>query len=96
MCNKRIHCSISISVDCGDLKCKIEMQLASRAEMTGRECRHLLQVNNASYPDRIILVDSKICELGEENRLKLLKDETITKCIELNKQAIQINAPAVV
>ena len=82
---KSIHCSKSISVDCGDLKCKIEMQLACRANMTGRRCRHLLQVNNGNYPDRIILLDSKICELGEENPLRLLTGETITKCIELNK-----------
>ena len=51
---KILHSSKSTSVDCCDPKCKLEMQLAGRAKMTGRECRHLLQINNASYPDRLL------------------------------------------
>ena len=93
---KGIHCSKSTSVDCGDLKCKVEMKLASRAKMTGRECRHLLQVDNASFLDRPIRIDARISEVGQENCYKLLKSETIMKCIEVNKQAMQINASAVV
>ena len=93
---KGIHCSKSTSADCGDLKCTLEMHIASRAKMTGRECRHLLQVNNASFPDRTILIDARSSEVGQENRYKLLNSETSMKCIELNKQAMQINAPAVV
>ena len=85
---KVIHCSKSTSVDCGDLKCKVEMQLASRAQLTGRECRHLLQVNNASFPDRTILIHARLCELGQENCYKVVKSETIMKCTELNKQAM--------
>ena len=57
---KIIHGSTSTSIDCGDLKCKIEMQVASRAKMPGRECKHLRQVNNASYPDRVILLEARI------------------------------------
>ena len=91
-----LHSSKSTSVECGDLKCKLEMQLAGRAKMIARQYRHLLQVNNAGYPDRVNLIDNKIHELGQGNRLKILKNETITKCIELNRQALQINASAVV
>ena len=93
---KIIHDSTSTSIDCGDLNCKLELQLASRAKMKGHECRHLLQVNNASYPEQITLLESRILELGQENHFKVLKNETITKCIQLNEQALQINAPAVV
>ena len=93
---KILHSSKSTSVECGDLKCRLEMQLAGRAKMTARECKHLLQVNNASYPDRINLLDNKIHELGQDNRFKILKNETITECIEINRQAIQKNAPTVV
>ena len=44
---KLLHSSEVISVDCGDLDCKMEMQVAGRARMAARECKHLLQVNNA-------------------------------------------------
>ena len=37
-----IKYSKSTSIDCGDLKCTLEMQLASRAKLMDRECRHLL------------------------------------------------------
>ena len=84
------------SVDCSDVKCTLELQLAGRGKMTATECRHLLLVNNASYPDRVNLSDDKILELGQDNRFKLLKNETIAKCIKVNRQAIETNAPTVV
>ena len=61
--------------------------------MTARECKHLLQVNNVSYSDRINLLDNKIHELGQDNQFKILKNETITECIEI--MVIQ-NVPTVV
>ena len=93
---KVLHSSTLTSVDCSDVKCKVELQLAGRGKMTARECRHLLLVNNASYPDRVNLSDDKILELGQDNRFKLLKNETIAKCIKVNRQAIKTNAPTVV
>ena len=72
------------------------MQVASRAKMPGRECKHVRQVNNASYPDRVILLEARISELGEENHFKVLKNETIINCIDINRLAMKINAPAVV
>ena len=53
-------------------------------------------MNNANYPDRVNLSDDKILELGQDNRYKLLKNETITKCIKVYSQAIEQNAPTVV
>ena len=70
---KIIHGSKTASIDCGDINCKLEMQVASRAKMKGHECRHLLEVNNASYPDPIILLESKILELGQDNHFRVLK-----------------------
>ena len=78
---KIIHDSTSTSIDCGDLNCKLELQLASRAKMKGHECRHSLHVNNASYPTQITLLKSRSLELEQENHIIVLKNETITKCI---------------
>ena len=80
----------------GEAKCKLEMQLAGRAKMTGRECRHLLQINNASYPETVSLHDNKINELGQDNQFRILKNETISKCIALNLEAVREHAPTVV
>ena len=64
--------------------------------MTGRECRYLLQVYNVSSLDRRLLIDARMCDIRLENHYKLLTNETRNMCIELNRQAVQINAPAVV
>ena len=61
---KGLHSSDKTTVDCGEAKCKLEMQLAGRAKLTGCECRYLLQINNASYPEIVSLYDNKINELG--------------------------------
>ena len=92
---KVLHSSDKTSVDCGDAMCKLEMQLAGRAKMTGRECRHLLQINNASHPDTVNLHDNKINELGQDNQFRILKYETISKCIVLNQGAVRECAPTV-
>ena len=93
---KILHSSEVTSVDCGDLDCKMEMQVAGRAKMTGRECVHLLKVNNAQYPETVKLLDSKSLELGQDNKFKILKNETIRKCMEMNSLAIEKNASTVV
>ena len=93
---KVLHSSDKTSVDCGDAKCKLEMQLAGRAKMTGRECRHLLQINNASYPETVSLHDNTINELGQDNQFRSLNNETISKCIALNQEAVREHARTVV
>ena len=93
---KILHSSEVTSVDYRDLDCKMEMQVAGRAKMTGCECVHLLQVNNAQYPETVKLLDSKILELGQDNKVNILKNETIRKCMEMNSLAIEKNASTVV
>ena len=49
--------------------------------MKGRECQHLSLVNNAFYPPDVQLDISKLNELSASGMFKVLKNETIQRCI---------------
>ena len=46
-------------------------------------------------PNILKLIDCKITELGQDNKCKILKNEMIRKCMEINSLAIEKNAPTV-
>ena len=82
--------------DCEVEGCRIEMDIARRSDMTGRECPHLLQVNDAFFPEELELDDLALYELGASRKYKVLKDETVDKCSSQKVAAAADNAAAVI
>ena len=76
--------------------CRYEMQLARRAGIGGRECKHLLLVNDASHPEIIQLREETLQELCATNRFKALSVENVGKCLEKKVQADAKGSPLVV
>ena len=73
--------------------CKDEMEIASRSGMKGRECQHLSLVNNAFYPPDVQLDISRLNELSASGMFKVLKNETIQRCIA-HKDLAENDCPA--
>ena len=69
------------------------MEIASRSGIKGRECGHLLLVNNAFFPAPINLTEQALRDL---KKCKLFKNETVDRCVLLQQAAIDNNAPTVV
>ena len=73
--------------------CRDEMEIASRSGMKGRECQNLSIVNNAFYPPDVQLDISKLNELSASGVFKVLKNETIQRCIA-HKDLAENDCPA--
>ena len=58
------------------------MEIAARSNMNGRECSHLLEVNNAYFPKYVQQQVESLRELGAGEKYKSFKDETVDKCID--------------
>ena len=83
-------------VDCEDDRCREEMAIAARSGMNGRECHHLLLVNNAFYPDLVTLSEDKLYELASDDKYRILSEETVNSCLDLKYGCDFYNHPLVV
>eukprot|EP00112_Aurelia_sp_Birch-Aquarium-sp1_P023018 Seg6701.2 transcript_id=Seg6701.2/GoldUCD/mRNA.D3Y31 product="hypothetical protein" protein_id=Seg6701.2/GoldUCD/D3Y31 len=83
-------------IDCEVASCRTQMEISERSGMRGRECSHLLLVNDAFYPPEQILYENALNELSATNKFRLLKPETVENCLIQNEMAIQNKSPAVV
>ena len=83
-------------IDCEVASCRTQMEIAERSGMRGRECSHLLLVNDASYPPEMMLDEDTLNELSASNKFRLLKPETVENCLRQHEMAIQNDSPPVV
>ena len=83
-------------VDCKEEACREEMAIAARSGIKGRECRHLMEMNNAYYPEEFILNEQNLAELCANGKYKVLTQDTSEKCVKLKHGCAFVNAPAVV
>ncbi len=60
-----LHNQAGARIDCEVERCRHEMRISARSGMQGRECTHLLLVNNALYPELIHLNNDALYELTE-------------------------------
>eukprot|EP00112_Aurelia_sp_Birch-Aquarium-sp1_P019165 Seg469.5 transcript_id=Seg469.5/GoldUCD/mRNA.D3Y31 product="hypothetical protein" protein_id=Seg469.5/GoldUCD/D3Y31 len=83
-------------VACEEESCRNEMQIASRSKMKGRECYHLMQVNNAYFPTEVELNEECLEEICDSGMYKALTTETAEKCVEKKCESLFYKAPSVV
>eukprot|EP00112_Aurelia_sp_Birch-Aquarium-sp1_P013996 Seg2997.2 transcript_id=Seg2997.2/GoldUCD/mRNA.D3Y31 product="HMG domain-containing protein 3" protein_id=Seg2997.2/GoldUCD/D3Y31 len=83
-------------VACEEESCRNEMQIASRSKMKGRECYHLMQVNNAYFPTEVELDEECLQEICDSGKYKVLTTETAEKCVEKKCESLFYKAPSVV
>ena len=83
-------------MECENQSYRDLMIMAVRSEMTGRECVHLMQVNNAFFPVQVELDQRKLKELSETEKYEVLTEETVVDCIEKNSVATFYGSPTVV
>ena len=83
-------------IDYEDERCREEMATAVRSGMNGRECSHLMLVNNAFYPQPFTLNEGKLFELASNEKYRVLSEETVNTCIELKHGCDFYNHPLVV
>ena len=83
-------------IACEEESCRHEMQIASRSKMKGRECHHLMQVNNAYFPPEVELNEECLQEICDSGKYKVLTTETAEKCVEKKCESLFYKAPSVV
>ena len=93
---KTVNSNEGNRMECENQSCRDLMIMAARSEMTGRECVHLMQVNNAFFPVQVELDQRKLKELPETEKYKVLTEETVVDCIKKNSAAIFHDSPLVV
>eukprot|EP00795_Rhopilema_esculentum_P016114 gene16114-7464_t len=82
-----------VAVDCEVDSCRDEMSIAARSGMKGRECQHLLLVNNALFPESLQLDVEFLRNLGNQQGKNVLKANTIESCIDKQEEALANQAP---
>eukprot|EP00795_Rhopilema_esculentum_P004137 gene4136-20321_t len=93
---KKINYIDGVAVNCEVDSCRDEMSIAARSGMKGRECQHLLLVNNALFPESLQLDVEFLRNLGNQQGKNVLKANTIESCIDKQEEALANQAQFVV
>ncbi len=72
------------------------MRISARSGMQGRECPHLLLVNNALYPELIHLNNDALYELAEGGKFRVSTQDTVGDCVDLKYGCKSYNHPIIV
>ena len=94
---KKVMGSENAGIQCEKSECMDYMQVAWRSGITTAECKHLQEVGkNPVFPESITLSSETIEDLSPSGEYRMLTEERITECKELQFEARRKNCECIV
>lgn len=87
----------NVGIQCEKSECMDYMRVAWRSGITTAECKHLQEVGkNPVFPEAIVLSPETIEDLSPSGKYRMLTEERITECKELQCEARRKNSECIV
>lgn len=94
---KKVMGSENVGIQCEKSECMDYMRVAWRSGITTAECTHLQEVGkNPVFPESIILSPETIEDLSPSGEYRMLTEERINECKELQSEARRKNSECIV